>query len=341
MKLQLLGLIAIGILTGSCSTMKKSKNPKIIEEGLWVSGYKVTKAEDTSPKQYYWVNKNDNPESNTWFLLEQPLKGYYFQEGIMKHLKVKKVALDPEVMPTEQVNFQYESTDILMKQKDNRYAAIGEWNLETINGLKPKDIKSLPTLFMNLAQQSYSGNDGCNSYSGTITHIGQKALSLGHAAATMRACILPDIGAEYYSTLSKVAAYKVEDNMLLLLNDKDQVLITFSKSTKDQLVGFWMLTAMEGIAISAQSPTAKIEIDVHNNKVTGTDACNRFNAALLNLTQEEIQVSDILSTKMACPDNKVAKSFFKLLEASKKYALKNDHLYLYDIKGKELLCFKR
>jgi len=101
----------------------------------------------------------------------------------------------------------------------------------------------------------------------------------------------------------------------------------------------WQLTSIDGkdaVASNYNSGLPEATFTT-NNKVSGNGGCNRYSGAY-NLNEEGgINVSELISTKMACPGNGEAE-YIKALTTANVAKVEKDKLVLYD-GVKELLVF--
>ena len=105
------------------------------------------------------------------------------------------------------------------KSKNNQNASKldGTWQLNYIIGaqvgfdaLYPK-IK--PTLVFNVNENQVSGNNGCNSFSGSVAITGNSIDLSKPMAVTKKMCIDGQQGETLFmNTLSKITQYSVSDN---------------------------------------------------------------------------------------------------------------------------------
>ena len=92
-------------------------------------------------------------------------------------------------------------------------------------------VQNRPYLRFNQRDQRFSGNDGCNQIMGTYQATAN-SLKLSAIASTRRACLSGDDlnNGGFVKALSATQSYQLEQDRLLLLDQQQQVLLTFSKS---------------------------------------------------------------------------------------------------------------
>ncbi|WP_407430196.1 META domain-containing protein [Arcticibacter sp.] len=87
--------------------------------------------------------------------------------------------------------------------------------------------------------------------------------------------------------------------------------------------------------LDAGSSGAFMELDTAPGEVRGKAGCNGFGG---NYTSEgnKLQFGGLMGTKMACPALDVENAFFRALEATERYEIRKDSLFLYQ--GDKLLA---
>ena len=109
---------------------------------------------------------------------------------------------------------------------DKDIAIEGNWEVTSIYG--KSTLTKRPTLIFN--KNHFSGNSGCNNYSGVYT-IGEENISFGKMTSTMMVCFDNDIVNRFFSALDKVKKYRLKNDQLQFLDEKKNVLISLiSKS---------------------------------------------------------------------------------------------------------------
>ena len=106
----------------------------------------------------------------------------------------------------------------------------GEWQLVTM-GTTAVTAEAQPTLQLNIKEMKVNGSDSCNTFMGGITNITDKDLVFGELATTLMLCpeTTMQVADTFASAMKKVAKYEVNDNQLLLKDDKGEVLLIFTK----------------------------------------------------------------------------------------------------------------
>lgn len=112
-------------------------------------------------------------------------------------------------------------------------------------------------------------------------------------------------------------------------------MLAFScKSAKEtvSLTGVkWVAESLNGKEIKFKEDQSEVffTFDAVDKKVSGRAGCNRF-FGTYEQNESALTFSGMGATKMACPDMDIEASFFKVLEDTKSFVIKNDKLTLKD-----------
>ncbi|MDP3007885.1 MAG: META domain-containing protein [Methylococcales bacterium] len=90
-------------------------------------------------------------------------------------------------------------------------------------------------------------------------------------------------------------------------------------------------------------PDTQITLNVDNDKMTGSDGCNRYNASY-TLNADNININKNVATiMMACPEPimRQASSYISALTQATGYKIEGEQLTLLDTAGKPLAAFKK
>lgn len=112
------------------------------------------------------------------------------------------------------------------------------------------------------------------------------------------------------------------------------VLAISCKSAKESvsLTGVkWVAESLNGKEIKFKEAQSEVFLvfDSAEKKVSGKAGCNRF-FGTYDQKESELTFGGMGATKMACPDMDIETSFFKVLEDTKSFVIKNDKLTLKD-----------
>lgn len=86
---------------------------------------------------------------------------------------------------------------------------------------------------LNLKENSFHGNDGCNHIFGSIIHT-KNELEFKNIASTKMACLNMQEAYEFVQKLDKTKYFEIKNDTLLLKNKDKEILLIFIKTqTKD------------------------------------------------------------------------------------------------------------
>ena len=157
-------------------------------------------------------------------------------------------------------------------------------------------------------------------------------------AGTKMMC--PDMTTErnVLGALAQVKGYKkAGKDKMYLCNDSNRPVVVLEKKEADVklsvLNGEWKIKEVNGEAIpSGMEKQPFIAFDVKKKTIHGNAGCNLINGGFETSTSNAKSISfpGVASTMMACPDMDIETSFFKVLEDTKSFIIKNDKLTLKD-----------
>jgi len=93
----------------------------------------------------------------------------------------------------------------------------------------------------------------------------------------------------------------------------------------------WVAESLNGKEIKFKESESGVFVtfEADGKKVFGRAGCNRF-FGVYEKNESALTFSGMGATKMACPDMDIETIFFKVLEDTKSFAIKNDKLTLKD-----------
>lgn len=92
----------------------------------------------------------------------------------------------------------------------------------------------------------------------------------------------------------------------------------------------WKLIEINGAAITStmkRKPYLKFSED---NKISGFAGCNGFGGNYTLKNTSAITISNVISTKMACPDLAIENNLFRVFENTDNFMIKSDTLFFND-----------
>lgn len=143
--------------------------------------------------------------------------------------------------------------------------------------------------------------------------------------------------------------YLVGENQLIQLDLKGKPITSelsskyiLKKEQNPIIEKYWKLVEINGRAVT---PPAEGQREAHlifkslNNRVTGNGGCNGFGGTYEILPGNRIKISQVISTKMACPNLNYENELFKVLEKADNYSYNNDTMTLNKAKMSPLAKF--
>ncbi|MBD5235038.1 MAG: META domain-containing protein [Barnesiella sp.] len=203
----------------------------------------------------------------------------------------------------------------------------GEWFIDNINGEKVTG-ENRPFLNFNIAEGRVYGNNGCNIINANIETAPDNKLRFSNMLSTRMMCA--DAPFEYLinTTLDQVRGYKVSryghEYYLDLLNDRGHLIMVLRKHNMDFLNGAWQVTEIDGQPNTNEG--IRFVIDLPEKKLHGNAGCNIVNGEITvdpDVTNS-LQFSNLITTRMMCPDIATETSVLVALEETEKAFAKSD-----------------
>lgn len=112
---------------------------------------------------------------------------------------------------------------------------------------------------------------------------------------------------------------------------------------KVMLNDIWLLEGIRGETITLTSDTERprLEIQLANMRIVGTDGCNSYFASIHFVDEEKIQFGPIASTRRYCAEMAISDSFNLQMNQIKMYQVENLKLRLFNESGDEVLQFQK
>ncbi len=100
------------------------------------------------------------------------------------------------------------------------------WELEELTGFSNeiKGPNGFPTLVFNLADSTYTGTSGCNSFRGKF-ELDEDNIKLLPGISTKRYCNNNGLEEAYFTTLNTVNRYRIFEEKLILFNNDEKLAI--------------------------------------------------------------------------------------------------------------------
>ncbi len=104
----------------------------------------------------------------------------------------------------------------------------------------------------------------------------------------------------------------------------------------------WELTEIKGEKISDSTKFRKhpfIIFKTEENRLAGNGGCNSLNASYNFLGKNQVSISDIVTTRMACIGVDIEAKFLETLKATRSYKVKKNILQFFNEKGEIIAQF--
>ncbi|AUB79946.1 META domain-containing protein [Candidatus Thiodictyon syntrophicum] len=180
-----------------------------------------------------------------------------------------------------------------------------------------------------------AGTAGCNQIGGSYTLAGASLTFKANMASTMMACPEPLMKQDKAVglALTRVAAYRLDGELLELLDAAGAVQLRFVRLKPTPLVGqVWQLTGYDNgkEAISSARNGTEINLEFRDDgTLGGSDGCNRYMSGY-TLSGATLTIGPLASTRMACKPDGAA-------QQARDYAAALGSVTSYRIEGGELL----
>ncbi|MFV0566399.1 MAG: META domain-containing protein [Flavobacteriaceae bacterium] len=322
----------------SCGSLKDKDNTQT----FWVNSEKIPCDAGAGKAQCLGVYKGEDLANANWQLFYNTIDGFEFKKGVYQKIKVKVETLDPAQVPADASTLKYTLVKVLEQKEDKKPLTNGDWGLIRLNGNPLSRMVAQPTLTINLEKQQFSGNGGCNSYSGQILSMDQTNFNLSPVVSTRKACINKNVENEYNIAVGQIKTYAVTDSDLIFYDASGNELLAFLKSNTQahsNLHDIWVATTINGSPINRMVEPPRLEINLTQMQVMGTDGCNSFSGKIETVGKNNITFGMLAKTQKACINNNVAHSFNQALAKVAAYNIENTSLTFLDSEGNKLLTF--
>ncbi|WP_107038451.1 META domain-containing protein [Brumimicrobium mesophilum] len=325
------------IILQSCSTPKN--------EIMWVGGIKTQCDAGSGMRKCLNVFEGEDLKDENWKNMYAGIQGFEFEEGVMKKIEVKKEERKAKNTPADASTIKYTLINEIERKEDPRAQLKGNWVLTSINEGVINKMVVLPTLMFDLEGMKISGNGGCNLYSAQIGELTTQKIEIKQGLGTLKACNNKNIESEYHKALSKVEKYEISDNKLEFYDQDGNTVLTYlkvevSKASSD-LSGVWNIMKINDNALLEVKSKPSITFDLDKMTVSGKDGCNNFNAQIETLSNADLEIGQVASTKMMCPDMETSNQFLLALDQVVSYKIQSNQLVMLDKDGKKLVLFER
>jgi heat shock protein HslJ len=198
-------------------------------------------------------------------------------------------------------------------------------------------------------QGSVSGTDGCNRYSASFELDGNK-LTIQPGMSTLMACPEPIMAQaqQYQAALALASSYRINGDLLEILNSDGKVVLTFKTPGEVKLPGTsWIAVSYNNGKEAVVSVLAGSEITAifgEDGKLSGSAGCNNYNATY-TVDGSSIQIGPAATTRMMCqtPEGVMEQemAYLNATQSAASYEIRGDSLTLQDADGSTLAQYTR
>ena len=312
---------------------------------IWVSGFKTTCDTGAGNSNCYYINKDEDVNTNNWEYFYSDIEGFVFEKGELKRIKILQQEQPANEQVADKSTLKYIFQEELDNQMDHRNSLEMDWELEQIPGVELNNNTQLPKLTFDLQEMKVFGNGGCNDFNGTISKVALKSLTLGNLLNTLKICDENNVEDTFFNALNKIAFYTIENKKLNLFDDQNKLLLTFKPFEKTQnkirIHDIWAVIRVEGYPINRMVTVPRLEINTQDMKMMGNDGCNEYFSSIKELTDTKITIENIGSTRKICQEMEFPERYKNALKSIATYSFINDKLIFYNNSGDEVLAFMK
>ncbi|MBB4080069.1 heat shock protein HslJ [Lewinella aquimaris] len=227
-------LLVIGFLilaVGGCtSTANRVINSTV--STFWINSRTVP-CTGAGPQTCLQVKRGPELDGGEWEYFYATIAGFDYEPGYLYKLSVRETPLIDAEVPADGSSIEYTLIRVLEKNHDPALLLNDIWVLERIAGeavdlTAATDLRQ-PTIEFQLAEQRVMGNNGCNSFNGTLQKAEQGNLRFGPLAMTRKACMNSDVPDRVTAALNRVAGYAIESLRLTLVDESGEELLQYRK----------------------------------------------------------------------------------------------------------------
>lgn len=195
----------------------------------------------------------------------------------------------------------------------------GEWNITEVRGSAIKAPTSSYIGFDTREKRVY-GNFGCNRIAGNFDFNGKKGqIEFGKMLSTMMACPDMELEENILRELNSVEHIRFSDNDHPALCDKNRKPLIklerrFHTIPLSEIEGKWRIVSVFGESISVSDQAPFVNFDTNNRRISAFAGCNRLSGSIKSGEKNTLTISNVASTRMACPDMSTEQNVLTALE---------------------------
>jgi heat shock protein HslJ len=222
-----------------------------------------------------------------------------------------------------------------------------QWLVSSLNG---RTIIEGSNITMNFTADALGGYAGCNWYGARYASTAN-SIAIGAPEGTLRGCQTPaGVGQQeqtYYETLQRVAAYRVVDNRMEMMNASNEVVLVliprarFAMNPADLIGTRWRLRSVNDTMRASDS---LLTLHLTATEISGFAGCRAYTGTY-QAQRDEIHVTSLSMAATECHKGDAALlregEFTTDLSEASHYRLNRDSLELVTAPGRRLLFLMR
>lgn len=252
------------------------------------------------------------------------------------------------VMPDDRENIAVKKDQQMYTPEEIRNGIVkGDWAIESVYGKKAVGEEA-PFIKFVLTERRVYGNNGCNVINADYIYNPQDStIRFDHLASTMRLCQtegLTDYEINTALGATKYYTWRIDghDYYLSFFDETGMEVMQLMHQNFEFLNGTWGVKKIN--AKSINNPEMKMVIDIDEGKLHGNTGCNIMNGEL-SIDMEHpnsISFSNIVTTRMACPDDADETALLVALEeVSAARPVSGNEVILFDTRHNPVLTLVR
>ena len=236
-------------------------------------------------------------------------------------------------------------SNVIIKNHDNLN---GKWRVVSIDS---SDVASNDSY---IEFEYYNQNcikcyayDGCNYINGEFKLKNDSCLErLTEFISTLKSCDNDEYEHRMIQSINNVCGFIVvqegAEYQLELKNSHGETLMLLKRTALESYNGAWLVTSINGVSVE-NGLNLKLVFDIENNSVHGNVGCNTMNGIINTQIDnpDKISFSNIITTRMSCPDMKIEIDLLQALESVVEIKINNSEAYLLDENGSKVVNLMR
>lgn len=225
----------------------------------------------------------------------------------------------------------------------------GRWYIASVSSENIEAGDDAPYIEFEDATGRFYAGDGCNILNGDFLLRTDGAMVFSNTISTFKYCPSNEYSALIASKLKSEELLYVDtrrigqDTYLYLRTANDRVVMTLRRLNMEFLNGNWQVTAIDGRSVD--DGECNVFFDIRELKIHGNTGCNYFNGKIyINPNRSNaLDISDITSTRMACPQSEREMRMIVALESTNSAIAgrRGNTVLLLDASGREMMTLKR